>query len=223
MEQLSPEWFDARKGKLTASRIWQIMPGKRGPYLKGRDDLMSELRDQILGDVGEEPDVPATQRIAMDHGIQNEGKARSMYEVVSGNLVEEVGFYLHSEINGMGASPDGKLILEDRLIEIKCPFGRRHSDLLELKAEGLSTDDPKWVQAIDEKYRWQMCCQMECFPGDIEGVDFVSFDPRKKPGRQIIIISFQRNQELIDNMLDEANKFLTELHIKVQKMEKLDE
>ena len=49
MQQLSDEWFLARRGKLTASRVGEIMPGKRGAYLKARGDLLSELVNQRLG------------------------------------------------------------------------------------------------------------------------------------------------------------------------------
>ena len=48
LPQRSDEWFTARIGRLTASRIGMIMPGKRVAYFSSRADLMDEMRDEIL-------------------------------------------------------------------------------------------------------------------------------------------------------------------------------
>ncbi len=220
LAQGSPEWFESRKGKLTASRIGKIIPGKRGSYLAPRADLMDEMFYEILGEDVEAKDIPYTLQQAFDWGNNNEPKARFAYQLETGKLVREVGLFDHPKKNfpyrHLAASPDGVLVLDPIGLEIKCPWGKKnHDKLLELVEQGMPTDDPAYIPRISENYRWQMLLQMECV--ELESVDFVSFDPRRQEREQIIVIPFQRDQELIDKMYEEAEKFLTELHLRVQR------
>ncbi len=112
MKQLSPEWFEARKGKLTASRVGMIMPGKRGKPLKAREDLMGELINEILGIRNEKPGENHFAQTAMDWGTKNEPNARAAYEIKTGDLVKELGLIDHPTLEGMAASPDGQLLLK---------------------------------------------------------------------------------------------------------------
>ena len=219
LAQGSDEWFKARRGKLTASRIGKIMPGKRGSYPVKREQLMDEMFAELLGDDVEAKDIPYTLQQMFDWGNNNEAGARIAYMVETGKLVREVGLWDHPNENfpycHMAASPDGILVLEPVGIEIKCPWGKKnHDKLLELVEQGVPTEDPGYIPRISEDYRWQMFLQMECV--ELESVDFVSFDPRRPEREQIIVIPFQRDQELIDKMYEEAEKFLMELHQRVQ-------
>ena len=222
LPQRSDEWFTARIGRLTASRIGMIMPGKRVAYLSSRADLMDEMRDEILHekrDVGDAK-FPFAVIQAMKWGNDNEDAARAAYELETGNLVEEVGLYLDPQNSRIAASPDGLLMGEPIGLEIKCPFGKKkHDALVSLLEDDVPRDDPKFIQAIDSGYRWQMLCQMECM--GVDRVDFVSFDPRRHEAERIIIVPFQRDQVLIDQMIEEADIFLKELDIQVEKRRKL--
>lgn len=111
MKQLSPEWFEARRGKLTASKIGDIMPGKRGSYLAARADLMTVLQNEILG-IEREAGKPHYASEAMAWGTKYEPMARSAYEIQTGDLVEELGLVQHPTLEGMAASPDGQLMLK---------------------------------------------------------------------------------------------------------------
>ena len=108
MEQRTDEWFKAREGKLTASRVAAALG--LDPYLS-RQKLWRQL-------TGMEEPRPATQR--MQDGITAEPYALADYEVTTGNLAFPVGFVPHPEIAWIGASPDG-LVGDDGLVEIKCP------------------------------------------------------------------------------------------------------
>lgn len=219
LTQGSPEWFASRKGKLTASRIGEIMPGKRGAYSVKREQLSDEMFDEILGEDVEAKDIPYTLQQAFDWGNNTEPKARFAYQLETGKLVREVGLFDHPNENfpyrHLAASPDGVLVMDPIGLEIKCPWGRKnHDKLLELVVQGVPTEDPGYIARISEDYRWQMFLQMECV--ELESVDFVSFDPRRHEREQIIVIPFQRDQGLIDKMYEEAEKFLMELHQRVQ-------
>ncbi len=105
--QRSEAWYAARKGVITAS----VASGCLGlcPYMSRQ-----EAWRKIMG--------TSKQRVNrfMEWGTEQEPTARAQYEVVTGNLVTETGFWTHSEYSWLGASPDG-LVGSDGLLEGKCP------------------------------------------------------------------------------------------------------
>jgi len=113
-EQRTPEWFAARKGRLTASMAGAALG--LAPYMSKDDALRALVRDLH----GMESEFKGN--IATEYGIANEQLARSAYELQTGNSVQNAGFVPFEDWTG--ASPDG-YIAEDGLIEIKCPFGLR--------------------------------------------------------------------------------------------------
>ena len=115
MEQRSPEWFAARKGRLTASMAGAALG--LAPYMTKDAALRSLVRD-MNGMASE-----FEGNIATDYGNNNEDQARSAYELETGNTVEPAGFVPFE--NWCGASPDG-YIAQHALLEIKCPFGKRN-------------------------------------------------------------------------------------------------
>lgn len=116
MEQRSEEWFKAREGRITGSAIGAILG--LSPFASP-DDVMRRMVREYHGQPSEFKGNIATQ-----WGIDNEPNALSDF-VMQYDEVVECGFYVHPQIEWLGASPDG-LIGKDTLIEIKCPFGKRH-------------------------------------------------------------------------------------------------
>lgn len=106
--QRTPEWYAARKGKITASLAAACLG--LDPY-KSRRKAWREI-------MGTEP--PERGNRAMEWGIRWEAAARLDYEIDTGNMVTCVGFFVHPLLPWLGASPDG-LIGTDGLCEIKCP------------------------------------------------------------------------------------------------------
>lgn len=106
-EQRTPEWFAARKGKITASVAAAVL---------GIDPHTGPLSafNQITGRTTKEDNR------YMAWGREFESSAREAYEVLSGNFVSETGFFIHDDLPWLGASPDG-LAGTDGLVEIKCP------------------------------------------------------------------------------------------------------
>lgn len=108
-EQRSQEWLDARKNKITASNAAAVL---------GVDPNHKELwaYNAIMGiTVG-------NINQAMQWGIDQESRARSEYEILTGNLVYKTGFWICDlpDMNWLGASPDG-LIDTNGMAEYKCP------------------------------------------------------------------------------------------------------
>ena len=167
MEQRSSEWFSARLGKVTASRVADIVSKTKSGYSTSRANYMAELIVERL--TGKPADH--YQTAAMAWGTNHEPMALSSYEEHTGGLVEEVGFVPHPSIAMSGASPDG-LVKDDGLVEIKCPNTATHIETV------LGQEAPA-------KYLPQMQWQMACTGRDF--CDFVSFDPRLPDDMQLFI------------------------------------
>ncbi len=174
MEQRSEEWFAARVGKVTASRIGDVMMART---TAGWQNYKAQLVcERLTGQVAE-----SFTSAAMQHGTDTEPQARAFYEMESGNTVAECGFVDHTDLPMSGASPDG-LIGDDGLVEIKCPQPAKHLALL----TGAN---------IDKGYLYQMQWQMECTGR--AWCDFVSFSPAFPPDLQIEIRRVNRDETLL--------------------------
>lgn len=201
MEQRSEEWFQARLGKVTASRIADIMARTKTGYGASRANYMAELvAEKLTGKKGE-----SFSSSAMQWGTEQEPHARAAYESATGVLVDEVGFVPHPLIDDAGASPDGYVGIEGQ-IEIKAPNTNTHLDYL-MNGE------------IPEKYVLQMQWQMAC--SGRKWCDYVSYDPRMPERMQMKIQRVNRDDVLIKNLEQEVARFLVELNSKVAKLKAL--
>jgi putative phage-type endonuclease len=193
--QGSPEWFDARLGKLTASRIADALARTKSGWGASRANYLAELvTERLTGVPAESFTTPAMQR-----GSDLEADARAAYEFQKDLDVEPVGFVPHPTIGDAGASPDG-LVGEDGLVEFKCPNTSTH--LQTLLGEPVAAKYVKQMQ-------WQMACTGRAW------CDFASFDPRLPEPMQLFIQRFDRDDKLIREMEAEAVEFLAEVRDKV--------
>ena len=201
MEQRSPEWFAARLGKVTASRVADIVAKTKAGYSTSRANYMSELIvERLTGSV-----TDFYQNSAMLWGTNTEPLACAAYEALAGELVEAVGFVPHPTIQMSGASPDG-LIGDAGLLEIKCPNTSTHIETV------LSQEAPaKYITQM----QWQMACTGR------EYCDFVSFDPRLPAEMSIFVRRVMRDDVLIKSLEEEVSKFLAEIDEKIATIKKL--
>ena len=198
-EQRTPEWFAERLGKITASRIADVVgKTKSGSYGAARKNYMAELLCQRLSGQQEEKFTSA----AMQHGTDTEPAARAMYILETGTDVTETGFIPHPTIAMSGASPDG-LAGEDGLIEIKCPNTATHLEFLQSRK-------PKHEYLL--QMQWQMACTGR------QWCDFVSYDDRLPEKLAYRCIRIQRDDTLVAELEEEAIKFLTELDETVRQL-----
>jgi putative phage-type endonuclease len=201
IEQRTDAWFEARIGKVTASRVADVLAKTKSGYSASRDNYMAQLVCERLTKQKAEGFTNA----AMQHGTETEPLARLSYEVSQNVLVDEVGFIPHPTIEMSGASPDG-LVNDDGLIEIKCPNTATHIETL------LS-------ETVPTKYYTQMQFQMACTGR--EWCDFVSFDNRLPPELQLFVKRVPRDDTYIRLMEAEIVQFLAELDDKINKLMKV--
>lgn len=198
MEQHSPEWFAARLGNVTGSRVADLMAKTKSGPSASRANYMAELIcERLTGQQAER-----FTNAAMAWGTETEPQARAAYEFLTDRDVTETGFVLHPIITSFGASPDG-LVGIDGLLEIKCPNTATHIETL------LS-------EAVPPKYLTQMHAQMACTGR--AWCDFVSFDPRMPGDLQVWFKRVERDDEFIAEMEDAIVAFLSELGAKVHSL-----
>jgi len=107
--QLSPEWFEIRKGKLTASNFAAACGES---IFKSPENLANEIKYGIT--------KPPNDK--MLYGIEKEGEARNYYKEITKNEVIEIGL---ASIGKISCSPDGIIVKDgkwDKVLEIKCPI-----------------------------------------------------------------------------------------------------
>ena len=201
IEQRSDEWFAARIGKVTASKVADVIAKTQSGYAASRANYMAQLVCERLTGQREEFFISG----AMQHGTDTEPLARAAYESLKDVLVDEVGFVPHPSIEMAGASPDG-LVGDDGLLEIKCPNTATHIDTL-------------LTQTVPSKYNTQMQFQMACTGR--KWCDFVSFDNRLPEELQLFVKRVPRDDVFIKQTEDAIVKFLAELDDKIIKLMKV--
>ena len=201
IEQRSSAWFEARLGRVTASRVADVIAKTKSGYSASRDNYMAQLIcERLTGQQGE-----SFTNAAMTWGTETEPLARSAFEAYADVMVEEVGFVPHPSIEMSGASPDGLVGLFG-MLEIKCPNTATHIDTL-------------LTQTVPGKYITQMQWQMRCC--ERQWCEFVSFDPRLPQDLQLFVKRVEFDPEYVAMLEKEVIQFLAELDDKVNKLTNL--
>lgn len=193
--QGSADWFAARLGKVTASRVCDVVAKTKSGPAASRANYMAQLiAERLTGSPGE-----TFTNAAMAWGTEKEPEARNAYAFLTGAAVQEVGFIAHPSIPMTGASPDG-LVGEEGLVEIKAPNTATHIETL-LRG------------TIPEKYATQMLWQMACTGRAY--CDFVSYDPRLPVEMATFIKRMERDDSRVGELEAEVVAFLAEIDAKI--------
>jgi putative phage-type endonuclease len=198
IEQGTDAWQAQRRGKVTASKVADVIKKTKSGYSTSRKNYAAQLLcERLTGKTAE-----SFTNAAMQWGVEKEPEARVAYEFMKNATVELVSFVDHPSIAMSGASPDG-LVGEDGLVEIKCPNTATH-------LEGLMSGeiDPDYITQI----QWQLACTQR------KWCDFVSFDPRLPPHLQLFIKRVDRDQRTIIELETEVSGFLRELSAQIARL-----
>ena len=198
IEQGSEAWFAQRLGRVTASRLADVLATIKTGEAASRAAYRAELvAERLTGKAAE-----GFTNAAMKWGTECEPLARAAYEAEFGLLVEEVAMIPHPTIEMSGASPDG-LVSVDGQIEIKCPETKGHIDTI---LAGCAPS--RYIPQM----QWQMACTGRAW------CDFVSFDPRMPSDMQLFCVRVLRDDEYIAKCESEVRKFLAEVDSTVSKL-----
>lgn len=197
MEQGSAEWLAERCGKVTASRIYDVVARSKrdGSPLQSYYDYMTELIAETLS--GETYEHYVNQ--AMQWGTDTEPYAVSEYELECDVVTERIGFVQHPTIELAGASPD-RLVGDDGLLEVKCPTSLTHVNT-------------RITGEIDPRYQAQMQWQLACTGR--RWCDFMSYDPRFPDPYSKWIYRVDRDEAVISDYEAKVREFIAILETRL--------
>lgn len=210
VKQQSPEWHALRLGKVTASRIADMLAKtKAGVWGAGRRNYMVELATERL------TGVPRTDGYKSEHmiaGTEAEPEAISAYEFLRGVQIEECGFVPHPTIGMAGASPDGR-VGKHGLVEIKCPILATHQETI------LGGTIPRQYEL---QRQWQLACT------GCDWCEFISYlDTKRYPEREfdrrnmrLFVRRTTRNNAQIAEIEREVVDFLKEVDEHFRKLDR---
>ena len=200
--QGSDEWFAARVGKITASRLGDIMRKTRYGESTYKAKVRLELAiERITGKSASS----ITPNRAMYDGVEREPSARKLFEVITQKDVALCGSFDHPEIVNTSASPDGLLRDENAVLELKCPTHVTHCRNI------LSDTMPK-------DYIYQVQWQIACTESDY--AYFASFHPDFPKELRLKWVRVERDDKVIKSLEEAVRQFdieIEDLIIKIQK------
>lgn len=202
MQQHSAEWWAIRCGKVTASRIGDIMARtQRGAHTAARGHYLKEkVAERIIGRPRDRKKVAS-----LDARLDLEPDARAAYEFYNDCVVDVVGFIEHPRIPNAGASPDG-LVGDDGGIEIKACDAEMHIEIVT-------------ADAINPDYIYQCHFNMACT--ERSWWDFTAFNPEMPEELKLHVKRIARDDIMIANIEQGVIEFLAEVDQKVAQVKGL--
>ncbi len=180
IEQRTDEWFEARRGRFTASNISQILTNGRSKGSVGaslHSLALDKAIEQLYG-----VDREGFTSFDMQRGVELEPKAFSkLSQILAEDFIEisEAPFIEYGD--NAGASPDG-LASDNWNIEIKCP---NRINFFKLVAS----------EDIKKEYYDQM--QMQMLVTDTEGTYFFNYYEDTQGNQFHHLIKVDRDEERI--------------------------
>ena len=211
-QQGSEEWIALRTGRITASRIADVLSFNQPSAAQAREAGFKLVAQAMAaGIVGKESGVReayrwevAAERLTglprensaayakrVQWGMEHESEARGLYEIQAGVMVDRIGFITHPEMDYAGGSPDA-LVPCNGVLEIKCPDTITHL---------------KWMAAgvVPEEHEPQCMFNIAC--GECDWCDFMSYDPRLPQDLRKFIVRLQRDDKRIASVERAVSEF----------------
>jgi putative phage-type endonuclease len=219
--QGTAEWLKCREGRITASRIRDVMDFSQPSAAQAKEAGFKLVRDAVAAGVVGEPSAKrigyrkeliiermtgqaATHFVTkyMDWGSEHEDDARTAYEIATGVMCDRVGFAVHGQLDYSGASPDS-LVGDEGMLEIKCPEPKTHLEYLQ---GGVVPEDHKW-----QMYWGMACCERQW-------CDFVSYDPIWPDGDRIFCKRLEYDAAIVADITARVMAFHEEVESAIAKL-----
>lgn len=113
----SEVWMLERKKRLTASNFGRIVK------LLDKTNRTNVVKDLLYSTF--------KGNVYTEYGQENEPTAIRLFEQITGKKVAKSGLVVHKSYPYLAASPDGIVVQENALIEVKCPYKARESSVEE--------------------------------------------------------------------------------------------
>lgn len=190
--QRTDEWWLARRGKITGSKVRRVLTGTPA---RGWQSLAKQLATEMRQDTMPE-DIST---YAMDRGEKMEPHTLANAALDYGFKIVPCGYKAHPTIPYLGAS-------SDFLVRI----GRSRTRFIngEAKSPLVLARHMRVVmnRQLPEEYEPQVQLEMECHGAEV--TYFISHHPEAPDWRfRTVKIEVPRNQRYIDYMLEQCDKF----------------
>jgi len=200
--QGSDAWFKARLGKISGSRLGDVMRKTKWGESTYKERLRIELAiERITGKSASS----ITPNRAMLDGIEREPDARALFEAITGKEVKEVGSFDHPTIPNTSSSPDGLIVGEEAVLEIKCPMASTHARNL------MSETMPK-------NYVYQVQWEIACTESDY--AYFASYHPDFPKELRLKWVRVEKDDSVIKSLSEEIRDFDVSIEDMVVKIKK---
>lgn len=193
-KQGSDEWRAARAGRVTGSRVKDVLAKVKSGEAAARRDYRIQIVTEIL--TGQPAEQGFTSK-EMEWGTEQEPYARAAYEVAKDCVVDVVGFVIHPNDPRAGASPDGLVDWDgenepEGITQFKCPKSATHVGYI-------------LADEVPSEYKPQMTWEMEATGA--KWCDFVSFDPRLPDHLQLFVKRFHFDPAYLAEINAEVHAF----------------
>jgi putative phage-type endonuclease len=200
IEQRTDAWFEHRRGRITASRVADLMAKTKSGYAASRQNYIMQLvLERITGKTG-----PTYQSPAMERGIELEPIAIARYEAEKMVEVSPAEFTVHPTMGFLGGSADGVAV--DRLLEVKCRGAKEHYQYL---VNG----------NVERGSIIQMNTCMMCY--GMDKADFISFHQDFPEHLQLWTKTVELDAELVKEITAEVKQAEAEIKFIIEKLNKL--
>lgn len=186
IEPLSDRWWQARRGRISASsRSVTLATKKTSPW----NNLVAKINKELEPDYSHK-DVQGVA--SLEWGRRNELRAIANIELSLGIDLVEPGMIFHPRHLYCEATPDA--VFEDVTVEIKCPINP------EIHLASFYDKD-----AIKRQYRFQV--QFAAWVAGAKQALFCSYDPRQPKATQLAVIEIKPDNELQDTWEENVLRF----------------
>lgn len=192
-EQRSPQWFQERLGKPSSSRFGEILTST-GEISKQRKGYLYDLAAQIIS--GQSPETYTSA--AMEEGIRREEESRTLYEMIYGVEVKQVGMIFPDDDKKYLCSPDG-LRADNIGLELKNVLPKTQVEyLLSKKLPSVYVPQVQGSMLVTGFKQWH----------------FMSYCPALPP----LILEIERDEKWIEKCESELKSFNEELSDMVKRL-----
>lgn len=197
VSQGSPEWYQARAGRPTASSFHKLMTtSKLEPA--NNDTMRSYMRTLIAELVMREPIEKIGSTYWIERGKELEADARAEYTFLREQEVKSPGFWMDDD-KRYGASPDG-LVGDKGLVEFKT--GTPETII------GYALDPDSLPNAHMAQLQGQLLCTGR------DWVDIMAYDPQMKP----VVQRVHRDEQYIAKLEIALEVFLERMNEACEKL-----
>lgn len=163
--QKGKNWLHQRKIRITSSCAYPFVTYVTNKSPNWDNKIMKHLNNEFQGNE------------STNHGVQSEPKARVCYERKTGLTVVQAGLLVNPCVSWLGYSPDGIVLNENKIIEIKCPANGKTKGIMEVIASVKWISNANGILSLKDKHKYYCQVQLGMFVTNTSSCDFIIYSP----------------------------------------------